>query len=342
MVSSPAWRTAELRGAAAARAVQDRLGLRDALADGEAPLDVFEAIYRLELPCLLKPLDSLLGAYIRHGDLKGIIVTTRRDLHLQRFTAAHELGHSELNHAMTSLDKESDIGFVARGPMPEKASENYPVQEIEADAFASEFLLPKWLIAAHCRKQRWTIGDLSTSDVVYQLSLRLATSYSATCWSLVSNSLITTGKAVQLLKVAPKTTKQRALPGKHPDSWRDVDVWLLTERDAGSRILGDPKDRLVMSLTEHASSGYRWHVSQPKDSSFSIELDDRLVTDGEAVGAPITRRLVMSGEGAGSINLREERPWMSDDGNVRELSFRVQMLGPEPVGLPRVARRAYV
>jgi len=35
-----------------------------------------------------------------------MLLTTKRSLHIQRFTAAHELGHHVLGHRAMSLDKD--------------------------------------------------------------------------------------------------------------------------------------------------------------------------------------------------------------------------------------------
>ena len=55
-------------------------------------IDVFGAALREKLPLVLRPLGGLLGAYIP-DPIPGVLVTTRRPLSIQRFTAAHELGH---------------------------------------------------------------------------------------------------------------------------------------------------------------------------------------------------------------------------------------------------------
>lgn len=342
MVSARAWRTAELRGAAAARSVQDRLGFRDELRDGDKPLDVFAAIHKLGLSCLFQPLNSLLGAYVVYRGVKGLIVTTRRDLHIQRFTAAHELGHCELDHPTASLDTE--VGFAARGPIPaNNKTEDRDVREIEADAFAAEFLLPKWLVAAHIRRQGWVKRDLLKPDVAYQLSLRLAVSYSSTCWSLASNEFISRSAAEALVDVPPKKSKQRALPGFEPPTWHETDVWLLTKKDHGCRIVGDPHDRLVVSLEEHAAGGYRWDPTALSAAGLAVERDERVdpaVGQEPTVGDPVTRRLVISGTADSRITLHEHRPWIRDGSALNTFMCDLELLGPEPAGLPRVARRA--
>ena len=68
-------------------------------------VDVFGAIHAIDLPLLLRPLQGLLGAYLR-DPAPGVLVTTQRPMSIQRFTAAHELGHFSLRHD-PSLDDES-------------------------------------------------------------------------------------------------------------------------------------------------------------------------------------------------------------------------------------------
>lgn len=58
-------------------------------------VDVFVAIASLDLPLLLRPLHGLLGAFLNEP-IPGVLITTERSMSIQRFTAAHELGHLSL------------------------------------------------------------------------------------------------------------------------------------------------------------------------------------------------------------------------------------------------------
>jgi hypothetical protein len=286
-------RDAILSGAGRAAELHAELGLRDRLAAGDRPVDVLDVVHQLGLLVLFRPLTSLLGAYVPAAGTAGLLVTTRRDMHVQRFTAAHELGHHVLQHKLASLD--ADVGFVARGER-----EGYNYQELEADSFAAEFLLPKWLIVAHAKRHQWGKSDLRKPDVVYQLSLRLGASYAATCWALSSNDLVDRATAQTLVETPPKDCKQRALPDFKPESWRR-DVWLLSERDRGARVLGSPEDLLVLSLQEHVGSGYVWDVAPMASAGFQIEKDDRRSAETDQIGGPVTRRLILQGAGHGRI-----------------------------------------
>src|SRR5260370_13269435 len=165
-VARPPIAAARLDAVAAAKRVHEELGLQSRVTQGLGLVDVFEAITELDIPLVFKPLTSALGLCLP-APLQGIIVTTQRGLHIQRFTAAHELGHVVLNHR-GSVDKV----ILERGPLAPTGGRD--LQEVAADAFAAEFLLPRWLYRHHIRSQGWTVaGHLRNPDIVYQLSLRM-------------------------------------------------------------------------------------------------------------------------------------------------------------------------
>jgi hypothetical protein len=92
-------------GTMAAGRLHRQLALRERIeGQGGGNIDVFASMVALELPLLLRPLRNLLGAYLREP-AQGVLVTTRRPLSIQRFTAAHELGHYYIGHE-PSLDDE--------------------------------------------------------------------------------------------------------------------------------------------------------------------------------------------------------------------------------------------
>lgn len=315
-----------LSGASRAAELHTELGLRQKLASGDRPVDVMDVMREFGLTLLFRPLTTLLGAYLPSTRLPGVLITTQRDLHVQRFTAAHELGHHVLGHAAASLD--TDVGYVGRGE-----PENYDNQELEADSFAAEFLLPKWLIVAHARRHQWGLSDLRNADTVYQLSLRLGASYSATCWALLSNKLVDRPTVEALVNTPPKICKQRALPDFKPESWRR-DVWVLSERDRGVQVLGNPDDLLVLSLQEHVGGGYVWDVAPIASAGFQIEKDDRRDMADGVIGGPVIRRVVAHGAAQGHIRLEERRPWSKVDGAHSAFDFDVAMIGSQPEGLP--------
>ena len=166
---------------------------------------VFAAMIHKGAQLVFKKLDGLLGAYIPVPS-PGILVTTERPLSIQRFTAAHELGHFYMKHR-GSLDDET---ILQRSPF---ISTKYAPPEVAADAFASEFLLPEWLVNYHAEKQHWSIQSLNDPINVYQLSLRVGVSYEATCRVLQKHNLLNRTTADRLIDTERKKIKQHLLAG---------------------------------------------------------------------------------------------------------------------------------
>jgi len=83
---------------------------------GEGRIDVFGMLFDRDIPVMFRPLKNLLGAYIDDPG-QGVMVTTQRQLPVQRFTAAHELGHAALGHE-ASFDEEE----ILRRSWPEKVT----------------------------------------------------------------------------------------------------------------------------------------------------------------------------------------------------------------------------
>jgi hypothetical protein len=252
---------------------------------------------------------------------------------IQRFTAAHELGHFRLQH-QPSLDDESILRR-----MPLQAQPEGDFQEVEADAFAVEFMMPRWLIAWHAARQSWTVPDLRQSNVVYQLSLRIGASYEATCWTLSRHGFIQSAQARELLQTQPREMKVALLEAYQPQDYRG-DVWLLTERDAGARIDGSRNDLFVLRLEEHSGGGYLWDIDQLKQSGFAVVRDDLQAIDADGVGGPVIRRVTAEPPHTyrGRLAIDERRPW-DPEPPLATLAVEVDLTGPEQEGLSRAERR---
>jgi Zn-dependent peptidase ImmA (M78 family) len=295
-------------------------------------IDVFGAIHAIGLPLLLRPLKGLLGAYLS-DPVPGVLVTTERPMSIQRFTAAHELGHFSMRH-QPSLDDESILRRMPMSPEPTGA-----FQETEADAFAIAFMMPKWLILLHSARQGWRVDDFRRPNVVYQLSLRIGASYEATCRTLVRYNLISQSVMADLLKTQPRSLKVDLLKDYRPENYRG-DVWLLTERDAGTRIDGSRNDLFVLRLEEHSGGGYLWDFDQLIASGFAVVRDECEALDGDGIGGPVVRRVTAAPEAAqrGRMSIDERRPWQSAP-PLTNLTLDFDLTGPEPEGLSRAERR---
>jgi Zn-dependent peptidase ImmA (M78 family) len=325
---------ARLDATAAAKQVHRDLDLARRVTEGEGLVDVFETIGELDIPLVFKPLTSALGLCLP-APLRGIMITTKRGLHIQRFTAAHELGHAVLEHR-GSVDRE----IVERGPLAPTGGRD--LQEVAADAFAAEFLLPRWLYRHHIRTQGWTVaGHLRNPEIVYQLSLRMGASYEATCWGLLSHQILPQDE-VDGLRKAQVARLKSALGGdfRPGSSWSDV--WRLTKRDNGARLVGNPDDLLRIELEEASTSGNQWQIEALKIAGYAVLSDEsNFSRDPLHYGAPAVRTLIARppATGAGAVTLRESQPWAPDGPSDPTFALALALHGPEAGGLSRADRR---
>jgi Zn-dependent peptidase ImmA (M78 family) len=297
---------------------------------GEGRIDVFGMLVKRDIPVLFRPLKKLLGAFVDDPD-RGVIVTTRPPLRSQRFTAAHELGHAELGHE-TSFDGEE---ILTRALFVSET--DFDPQEVQANAFATELLTPPWLIVHHMTQQGWERNDLTDPVIVYQLALRMGSSYSATCHALAEGEGIDRVTRDRLLRIKPKAIKQALAKPYEPESWHG-DVWLITERDNGMVIDGSRSDLVVLKFREHASSGYIWQFGDLADAGLGIVEDGRAGKAGKQhIGGVVFRTVIAEPQdesgATGRVHLREVRPWRAEGKALNSLELDVELAGPVRAGL---------
>lgn len=325
-------------GAMAAARLHVEFDTRAKMQQKGGGIDVFDAVLGVHLPLLLRPLDGLLGAYLP-DPIPGVLVTTERPLSIQRFTAAHELGHFRLKHRPSLDDENSILRRMTMSAAPTAADPD--MQEVEADSFAVGFLMPRWLINWHCLRQGWQAPDLRKPHVVYQLSLRLGASYEATTWTLQRYNMIAGEAGRALRQTQPRQLKIDLLEGHRPTDYRG-DVWRLTERDADTQIDGSRNDRFVLRLNEHSGGGYLWNVDQLRDSGFVIIRDGRESTDQEGIGSHairyVTAGLELEEGQRGQVSLNECRPWQPT-APISHVTLNYDFTGPEEQGFSRAERR---
>lgn len=317
---------------AEAERLHQELDSEEILSSVGGGVDIFATITDLSVPLVFRPLEGLLGAFLPRPS-PGILVTTERGLAVQRFTAAHELGHYRLHHP-GKLDDES---MLHRHPF---GSAGYDSGEAAADAFAASYLMPDWLFESHLIRQGWTAQSLDDPHNAYQLALRIGVSYEAVCRSLKQHRIIGQGTLQKHLSLTPKQIKQELL-GNHPlENWYP-DVWVLTDRDRGTLIQGGPKDMFLIRLRENSGAGYIWNVDELENSGFAVVSDERLIApEAEQVGGAVERILVAASqsETAGKLDLEQARPW--DSNSVTDhFSFNYELFGKESEGLSRVEKR---
>jgi Zn-dependent peptidase ImmA (M78 family) len=320
-------RAAILAGTKAAHALHRDLGVRELIErSGDNRIDVFGTINRLGATLMFQPLDKLLGAYLPEEE-SGVLITTQRTLPIQRFTAAHELGHLYMRHKASFDDK----NILRRAPFTTVGQIDR--QEREADAFASIFLSPAWLLALIVARQGWDPTRLADPIHVYQVSLRLGTSYRATCYALERHRAIDRTSCEQLIAIEPKQIKQHLLAGYEPPDWRS-DVWLLTDRDEGAMIEGGRHDLFVVRPQENSGAGYLWNFDQLREAGFAMVADDREDDDPQAIGGVLTRRVTARSEdrAQGRVTFQEQPPWLPQE-PLHELHLNYDLRGPEAPGM---------
>lgn len=299
---------------------------------------MFDALAWLDVRVIFKPLDGLLGAYVR-GPQPGVMISTKRPLSVQRFTAAHELGHAVLAHE-PSLDSPNVLRRAASNQKTPKISgfASY-LQEIEADAFAGTFLLPNWLIGHHAQKHGWSRRDLADENTVYQLALRCGASYQATVRALERNGIIDEPSRERLLEVQPKQIKQSI---GHIAGAADTrnDAWVLSEGDNRSDMAINIGDTVTISLSQQAGGGYLW-LPKGLPPAELTHLDTKVSAESECIGNPSVKRTFYRAdrEGFGTLPFEYKRPW--EHSSEAETAFHFSIRKPER-GLSRANRARWM
>ncbi|EUA49319.1 hypothetical protein I543_1167 [Mycobacteroides abscessus 21] len=203
------------------------------------PIDIASAIATAGVELMYRPLPALFGAYLGDMPVKGILVNNRMTRAVRRHTAAHELGHHRLGHGTVY-----DAGATDDSTAPITVASGSPSMERTAEAFATWFLMPLRAVRTALRACGFS-PPLSAAQV-YQLSLRLGTTYTATARHLVSLRLAEQQQSREWAAIPPGRLK-RQLAGEALGSTRDVDVWDLSETPAGSApLVASPGDVLIV------------------------------------------------------------------------------------------------
>lgn len=298
---------------------------------GYTRVDPFLVASWESLPVLLRPLDKLLGAFIR-DDVSGILINSERSAGLIHMTCAHELGHYFMGHGSTA-DESLDYGAQAAH------------QEQEADWFAYQLMVPRALLAHVMRRKGWTVHSLADPRLLYQLSLRLGISYTAAAWSLARHKLIGPAEVKRLLKVQPLEIKEELLAGQSFDARRDV--WLLDERDRDSVLEPRPEDQIVVRLRSHASAGYLWSLDELTSEGFQIRstyaISNEAMSTNPVFGSPTTAEFLLMHDGTGPMGspgllaMEESRPWANETpANTFEAKTLFEGISP---GLTSIAKQ---
>lgn len=308
------------------RAVREAASLVAAAPIGaRTSFDIIGTVTERNIPLAFRPLDRLWGASITGGnEERGIIVTTKLERPVQRFTIAHELGHVLLGH-QPSFDE--TIGFAGRN-----SPQSRPAHEAAADTFASEILAPKSLVLATAKRHRWTQTKLHQAANIYQLSLRLGISYEAACWALTTWEVLTRPEASDLRHASIESLK-RALVPEALITNRWADVWALSAADNATFLEAGPEDLFVVHVQDNASAGYVWRLV---DANAEAEiLDERPSIPKKSYGDRSQRDVYIRFREAGMHHLVFEhvRPWSK--ATLARIKIEIDGHGKEREGLAR-------
>ncbi|MEA5358292.1 ImmA/IrrE family metallo-endopeptidase [Amycolatopsis sp., V23-08] len=218
----------------------DRL-LNDLALAGDEPVDVFGAIAQLGLELAIVPLDNLLGAMLpRDG---GILVTSNRTSRLQRYTAAHEIGHWVLHRAKPAIDTEIEI------------LRTTTEQELQAQLFAAYFLMPPPLVEAVLNRYELR-GRRITPECLYLASRDMHVSYEAAAFRFRAAKVISDADFADLTAVS-RLDALRRLFGRRPVDG-NADLWHRGYSPHPEQIEISEHDEVLVELPENRSSGWRW------------------------------------------------------------------------------------
>ncbi|MNL07610.1 hypothetical protein D3C87_1282940 [compost metagenome] len=303
--------------------------------DGYTRVDPFKIAALEDVSVLLKPLDKLYGAFVR-DQRSGILVNSARSAGLIHMTCAHELGHYFMGHD-SAVDETLDY------------TGNADYREQEAETFGYHLLVPRLLLTIICKRKGWNRASLADPSIIYQLSLRLGISYSATAWSLFRHSLIGYADVQELRKTQPASIKKKLLRDRLPDATKEV--WLLDESDQSSVLEPRADDHLVVRLKSHASAGYLWLADSSEDvvaEGFSLAPLTASVSASDpstlSFGADRTMDYVLSNGDTESdspqpVQLSESRPWLGKQEGDSSFHSRAHFEDIEE-GLTREAKLA--
>lgn len=229
-----------IQAAESAGRLLDELGV-----DVTTQIDVFSICEDLGLWLAFLPLDNLLGAFIPEG-AGGVLVTTQRPIPIQRYTAAHEVGHWRLDHGHgVALDGEEHV----LGATPIE-------REQLAQVFAASLLMPPPLVFGVLDRLGATGSGLEPQHA-YAVAREAGVSYDAAVRQLTHLEVITGDDAASLRRHRPLQVKAELALGRRPVNGY-ADVWPVDELWNDQLLALHVEDEVVISLPENRSTGYRW------------------------------------------------------------------------------------
>ncbi|WP_461187961.1 protease inhibitor I42 family protein [Arthrobacter sp. Z4-13] len=264
-------------------------------------MDVFAAIRKLGIWLTFQPLDNLLGATVRHG-VGGMLITTERPLSIQRYTAAHELGHWVLHDDEYTWDTDATV-----------IHGSYSLREHMAQVFGAAFLMPRQLVQTTLRRLGLERGGSVSPAIAYQASRDMGVSYEAALTQMMLLRIINESEYASLKSVTPISIKTELTGGRRPAN-ANANVWVPDPNQLGGLNIG-VGDEVVVVVPENRTTGYRWSIPNSVESvDFTLNRGDKaggveLVQDDFTLGkASSAGEAVIGGQGRRRMILRANSP----------------------------------
>lgn len=211
-------------------------------------IDPFVAIDRLGLALHITNLDNLLGAVVPEGN-GGVLITSQRSPAIQRYTAAHEIGHWVLHANQLQVDGEAEV-------LGRPSSE----MEREAQLFAGYFLMPPTLLNQAIAAYGLRRGQIEPEHV-YRLSRDLDVSYEATARRLLAARLINQSAFQQIWDMGRMSAMRRASGSHRPEDGL-ADMWDATSNEELVSLVVEEHDEVMVDLVEQRLAGWRWQTAE--------------------------------------------------------------------------------
>lgn len=288
------------RETVAARASMVATRMHQELESESLRVPVFDVVRDRGIWLMTQPMSwNTYGFSMSDGSVAGIFLNAEHSEPMRRFTCAHELGHLVLGHQL-NVDHASDVENSLMGSD----------QEVQAQAFASSFLMPvpnvyRAMTAVGIEEER--VEPVHS----YMLSRILDVSFAAMCWRLVELELITTDQARMWVKRGPKHAR-KALSAVASD--RDVTV--ITPELFADALGGRVGDLWFVDFGDRSDTGFVWQLEGAEASSAKLDWDGESTINSMAVevdqqtvfwsAGPL---LELEREGAIDVALELVRPW---------------------------------
>jgi len=294
------------------------------------PVDIFDAIESSNVALMFQPLGNLAGAYIPSPDEHspaGILINKNLPIPKQRYSAAHEFCHF-LRQDPVSYDTEAEMFSV-------EAYKRDPNERI-AESFAATFLMPLPLLLRLLRELDITKDKIEPHHI-YNMSLRLGCSYSATVNQLFVSKIISEVQFKRYQAIPPKMIKEQLGSEGLVSSWNDI--WVLSKKSQNQSFQPRPGDVLQISLDENPTTGFIWEDEvvvnespldeEQGDQREPLSLREKscaATSSHEVVGRGGQRKFVFQVNNTATVDLNfyHRQPW-NRDSIVESVQYRINV-----------------